>query len=257
MSLEFAKNTGLILRQDNTAFKLSNGSICHAIGRVHIRCTLVKISLSDRKRIGQQEFYVLERAFAPLVLGLPFLQEAGLLHNSCDHHILHQQASPAQLTATRPAHNSCYAIMCLKVLLTQQHLTREAIAIPDNGANLNLMSLEYAKGAGFNLDRSSGAELPLTIGNGHTVFTVGKVFTMIHLHQYATSSDRISITFFVVNGLVADVVLGRHFSKKNRLFETHQPLLQWVLIERDAPGFLGGAGDSGYHTRKVKPKEVG
>jgi hypothetical protein len=255
MSLAFVKNAGLLLYPDNTAFQLSDGSICHAIGRVRTRCALVRASQNGWQSIAHQEFYVLKTAFAPLVLGSPFQQETGFFE-PCYHHVSPQKTSRAQLTATRSAHPSCYATWCLKVLLIHQHLAHEAIAMPDSGSSLNLISLAYAMAVGFHLDRSSGAEVPLTIGNGRTVFTLGKVHTTIQLHPSASSLKQARITFLVVKGLVTDVVLGRHFSKKNLLLASRHPNLQWILIERDTPGFLGSS-DKGYNPKPMTKKKAG
>lgn len=254
MSAAFVKYTGLVLCPDNTALRLSDGSICYAIGLVYVQCKLSREPQGSCKLTALQTFYVLKNTFTPLVLGIPFLREASLFHKTCSHHILPQQITPLQRSAAGSDRTISNATWCLKVVLVGKHSTHEAIAMPDSGASLNLMSLEYAEAAGFHVDGFRRAEIPLTIGNGQTVLTMGKFRTIAQLHPNLYSSKRVEVTFFVVKGLVADLVLGRHFSRQNHLCAGCKPCLMWILIERDIPGcFVGGKDEGGYKVGKREP----
>jgi hypothetical protein len=239
MSLALAKKIGLVLHADSTAFRLTDGSICHAVGRVHTRCKLVRhVGASP---ITHHRFYVLQHTFSPLVLGVPFLRATGL-PGLFPPGVSSQTTSAAKLAESQASHSSTYLTWCLKVLLLHNSLAYKAIAIPDNGSNVNLISVEYARAIGLDLNRTSDAGLPLTLGNGQIVFALGKIHTTIQLQHNTTLSSRVPIALFAIEGLVADLVLSRHFSKKNLLFENRQPHLQWILIEREIPGFLPNSG---------------
>jgi hypothetical protein len=250
MSLAFVNKAGLTLRTDGTAFKLSNGSICHAVGRVHVHYKLTKSRQNCHKSGGKQEFYVLPKTIAPLVLGSPFLKEAKLSLGP-----LHGTLMPPQVPPSRPIPTPTsirrYTRTCLKVYLTSGNNTLEAVAMPDKGASANMMSWLYANTAGYHIDRSPRNKVAFTLGNGHTIYAVGRVLTTIRFSQHTCLLDAIPGSFAVINGLPVDIVLSNPILRKHHILAGHQPQLQWIHFEEDIPGFhmaQGGEGGPGAKT---------
>jgi hypothetical protein len=241
MSVDFAEREGLVIRTDNTAFRLTNGSICFAVARVRIHYQLTRGSQYLRKLEGHQDFYVLPWVITPLVLGLPFLQETNsLLGPTYSPQPLRHTSlrSPSTPLITIPR----YARACLKVYLADNTTRVEAIAMPDKGASSNMISWHCAKAAGYPLDRSFKSQLPFTMGNGHTIFALGKVRAKLLFCEKAPLLHEISVTFSVIDGLPVDLVLSNHFLRKYRIFETNQLHLQWLLVEDTIPSFQCAPG---------------
>lgn len=252
MSVEFVEREGLVIRTDSTAFRLSNGSMCFAVGRVRIHYQLARGSQYRRKLEGHQDFYVLPWVITPLVLGLPFLQETNILLGPT-YSPLPLRHTSLRSASTPSATIPCYTRTCLKVYLANNTTRVEAIAMPDKGASSNMMSWLCAKAAGYPLDRSFKSQLPFTMGNGHTIFALGKVRTKLIFSQQARLLHGIPVTFSVINGLPVDLVLSNHFLRKYRIFENNQLHLQWLQVEDNIPGFHCAPG--GRYLKKKPPGE--
>ncbi|KAL3418102.1 hypothetical protein PVAG01_09817 [Phlyctema vagabunda] len=229
MSARFASENKLRIRQrreDFKRFELGNGKHVYSIGRVRVSTTVPGLSRFRQKKV----FYVLAQCPAPLVAGMPFLEEYEIL--SRHKHLL----------VDCPSTMSC-APSLLWIGSPRKRLKctidgRQLVAAADTGSDLNFISSECAKREGFHIDRRREARRRIRVGDGNHTETIGQVYIYnISLDwrtpettalQPTTSMDSessipapedglqentvfVQAVFHVLPGLPCDVILGRHF----------------------------------------------
>ena len=92
-----------------------------------------------------------------------------------------------------------------------------ALAIPDTGADVNVMSLGYALRLGFLVNRESRNRGYLIFADGTSQYTVGQVDTTWTFE----TSEKVPVTFEVLEGCSADVILGEELLWDYNVFEKH------------------------------------
>jgi hypothetical protein len=238
MSLAFVQSAKLDLgfRPDKTEFRLSNGSICRAVGRARVYIRIPHSFQNPHKILdGYQDFYVLSKVITPLVLGLPCFRNTNMPLWTIQHsNTLTPRTTPPSSPKER---GTSYGLSCVKVYLSSNNTTCGAIAMPDIGASMNLMSLLYCKAAGYHLSRPSNGRRRLVMGNGQTVFSLGDVRVTLGFSEDLLMNDGISARFAVIHGLPIDIVLGNGFVRKQGMLGIHGGHLQWVKVEDYVPGF--------------------
>ncbi len=102
----------------------------------------------------------------------------------------------------------------------------DVLAIPDTGAERNVMSLEYALAHGLTI--SNNREY-VQFADGTCQETEGCVDS----HWTFESGERIPITFAVLRGCCSDVILGDHILEEHRIFGDHASSLTFLPCETD------------------------
>jgi hypothetical protein len=229
MSEAFAIENNLEIsrkRLDLKPFELGSGTRVWSIGRVR---TTVEL-LGKRLRRKLRTFYVFATCPVPLILGMPFLQEAEILTKN--RHML--ETCPLEISSIpsllwigspqRKRRSTCNRMKCTLD-------GRKLVAIADTGADLNFMCPECAEREGFNVDTREEARRIIQFGDGTEAETVGEVY--IHnlslnwrepireapepasafaepsLPQTTEESVSFGTVFHVLPGLPCDVILGR------------------------------------------------
>jgi len=237
MSLAFANSAGLTIHSDATAFRLSNGSLCHAVGRVRVHCYFAQM---DHELV----FFVLPKTSISLVLGLSFLFNVspGRVSNLRTYGL-----DPEELLNSTTAKR--HSRLCFKAYLSVSNRKWEAIAMPDNGASINMISLSCVKGAGFPINQQSAYQKPIVLGNGQILYTIGKIHAMMRFSEHAITS--IPCSFAVIDGLFVDVILSHRFLRNHHILANYQNQLQWIHFKEGVPGFHHSGGTE--KRRRVKP----
>ena len=246
MSLGFAEIAGLRLRPDCTPFRLSDGSVCHAVGLVRVHYKAAKdVHKSRRSLDSHQDFYVLPKVVAPIVLGLPFLREISIWPKSSAIYgtILLPNSPHCRIPSHTSPNNPSFIRWCLRIYLRCDFCTvTEAIALPDTGAFTNMMSLHYAKKAGYHIDNSPNKQFCFIMGNRQPILSSGKVKTTLTFSRKPPSSAGILVSFAVVHGLPVDVILCNRFLMKQDTFDAMKTELEWVRVVDEVAGFHCGGG---------------
>ena len=124
----------------------------------------------------------------------------------------------------------------------------DVLAIPDTGAERNVMSLGYALAHGLAISKNRDY---LQFADGSWALTQGCVDT----HWTFPSGERIPITFAVLRDCCSDVILGDDFLEEHRIFEDPASALTTVLCETLLPaGSLRLHPDMAANFRRARPE---
>ena len=151
------------------------------------------------------------------------------------------------LTATKTLTKSCHRLTrCLFSIVnniphfgflgeTSQRLdgtlgeTRSVLAVPDTGAERNVMSLQYAVDHGFRLKTERSHCGYLQFADGSYDKTVGQVETSWTF----ASGERISVTFEVLEYCCSDVIIGEQILTDHNVFVEHATSIILAEISDD------------------------
>ena len=103
------------------------------------------------------------------------------------------------------------------------------LAIPDTGADRNVMSLQYAVDHGFELMTGQNHCGYLQFADGSYDKTVGQVKT----YWTFGSGERIPVTFEVLEYCCSDVVIGEGILTEHNVFVEHAASILWTMTAHD------------------------
>ena len=104
------------------------------------------------------------------------------------------------------------------------------LAIPDTGADRNVMSLQYALENGLEIQRGPKHCGCLQFADGSCDLTVGQVKT----HWTFASGERIPVTFEVLKYCCSDVIIGEDILTEHNVFQKHEAsIFQTAAVEDD------------------------
>ena len=93
----------------------------------------------------------------------------------------------------------------------------DVLAVPDSGAERNVMDLRYAIDHGFSIGRRPRHRIFLQFADGSSEITVGRVRT----HWRFANGKRIPIRFEVLENCCSDVIIGEEVLTHHNVFEQH------------------------------------
>ncbi|KAL9579577.1 MAG: hypothetical protein Q9203_006634 [Teloschistes exilis] len=96
------------------------------------------------------------------------------------------------------------------------HPSRNVLAVPDTGAERNVIDMDYALEKGLEIKRNHEKQY-LGFADGTCQETEGRVDT----HWTFTSGERIPITFEVLKYCCSDVIIGEEVLTEHNVFEDH------------------------------------
>ncbi|KAH0541717.1 hypothetical protein FGG08_003809 [Glutinoglossum americanum] len=209
MSAELAGNLNLRVHKgagDRPRFKLGNGEIIRATGRVEIGCAFA----NEPETKSKCWFYVFKALATKLIMGRRFL-------NSTETMTKHRDRLKPRTHL--PSHIP-------KVLLVGSPSTRlscringnHTLANADSGSELDLMSLDYVRRMGYAIDRSESSRVQFA--NGSIAHTIGSVQVSVVLGEDGDSFDLRD--FEVLPNLPCDVILGEDFLYDTNAFNTFE-----------------------------------
>ena len=100
-------------------------------------------------------------------------------------------------------------------------------AVPDTGAEVNIMSLPFFKSLGLrDIDRRPTSRVSLRLGNGKTVRSLGQVLAPWRFKN--ENSKSFMLTFHILANSVSDVLIGNAFLRSTEIMSTNRHRLSRV-----------------------------
>ena len=233
-------------------FVMGHGRQIHAIAHVKVRWQFRK----EPKKTYNLSFYVLADCIFDVMIGGAFLYATSTM--TLYRNRLSRIPRPRRALHTRIVNLCGISSRRLNGVL----LSEKCLALPDSGAEPNLLSYEYAKQRGWLLDMVPGPKncTLLQFADGSTEATEGR----LHLEwAYSGQRDvrispaRYSITFDILRGCPFDVILGQDFLDRTNAFTKYIDFFQDVYDE-GLPGvnlvFWAGCFSSKCKEKKKKKK---
>lgn len=103
------------------------------------------------------------------------------------------------------------------------------LAIPDTGADRNIMSLQYAVSHGFELMKGRKHCGYIQFADGSYDKTVGQVKT----YWTFASGERIPVTFEVLEYCCSEVIIGEEILTEQNVFVEHSASIVWTATLND------------------------
>ena len=207
-------------------FRMANGKVVKALGRTSVDCAFTKEPDSQH----QCSFYVFKALIAPIIMGMAFLDATETL-TKYKHRLqssMVPRTGPLQLYGID---NPVQRIQCLADL-------RKVLANADTGSEIDLISLTYARRRGYYLEAVDFGDNRVQLADGSVAFLVGKVNISIifgdvdsEFYAWEFLHTEIQRTFYVLEGLTSDMVLGEEFLDDTNAFETYRTALTFQESE--------------------------
>ncbi|KAF1836972.1 hypothetical protein BDW02DRAFT_577552 [Decorospora gaudefroyi] len=220
MSDDLAKSLGYTNYKTLPAkkqFALANGKIVEAVGQVESTCSFgVETELSVSMTCL---FYILSKAATPIIMGLSFLEQTKTMTEHMERLV----------RVPRPAFQalSVCSIDRPRNLLTCKLDRKEALATPDSGSEVDLISPSFASERGFAIFPEEEA---IELADGSRAITTGFVRAEISIVP-AESPDSfdsrsiVTVDFFVLDNLAHDLIIGEDSLEELKVFTHHQHAL--------------------------------
>ncbi|KAK6834876.1 hypothetical protein PG987_009570 [Apiospora arundinis] len=170
MREDWARKHKLKIRRrpsDRGLFQLGNGQTIRAMGRVRAYIKIVRAQSMPQSR-RKEWFYVFKKCPVPIVLGMPFLDCANILTRN--KHLL--EVCPKD-------YSGIDSVLWIGTPRNQMRCSldgRRAVATADTGSDVNLMSLDYSKHNGYQIDNRPDVRRHLQFGDGSVEETMGQVY---------------------------------------------------------------------------------
>jgi len=168
-------------------FRMANNKIVKALGGVTIPCKFAREQASEQQNELCCWFYVFKTLITPLIMGMKFLDS----------------------TET----------------LTKNKYRLQACAVPAGplqcGSEIDLMSLDFCKRRKFVLRKISPGESSVQFADGSLATLAGHVVVYVTFHGTEVGK-RIQRSFYVLEDLSCDLLLGEDFLEQTNAFETYK-----------------------------------
>ena len=198
-------------------FRVANGSIVTALGRTLVVCNFEKEPETNYHCF----FYVFKTLVVPLIIGMSFLSATETLTKNKHRLKFHSipRGGPLQLYALN---NPAQRIRCIAD-------SKPILANADTGSELDLISAFYARKRGYLMSKLGPHDNKVQFADGSESYLAGKVdLTIIvgnsggHLIRGIQEGQRLRRTFYVLQGLTSDMLLGEELLDETNAFETYK-----------------------------------
>lgn len=231
MSLSFAESLGLDLDQEELGsrigFPMANGQKIWSIAQVSARWRF-KNAVSESYEL---KFFVLEKLIYDVVIGDEFLQWTRTMSVHKDR--LSWAPRPKSTLHIRHVDILGQPNQRIRGILDEQ-LTS---ALPDSGAEPNLVSYDYANRRGWVPWKLSGDRNFIQYPDGSLSRTEGQVLAIWRFHLGQEPYADRAVSFEVVHNLRFDVVLGEEFLDDTNAFKEHAGFFHDATSKDEAIGF--------------------
>ncbi|KAH8642711.1 hypothetical protein IG631_00174 [Alternaria alternata] len=221
MSDDVAKTLGYSeynMLPERKQFTLANGKIVEAIGQIESVCSFgtETESLATMTCI----FYILLKAATPIIMGLDFLEQTKTMTEHRDRLV----------RVPRPAYQALSVCSLDKPrrLLTCELDSKQTLATPDSGSEIDLMSFSFASERGFKV--YPGEEI-IEVADGGMSITSGFVRTSLAItptdvpNLSTISRTCVTVDFFLLDSLSHDLIVGGDSLDQLQVFTNHQSAL--------------------------------
>jgi predicted aspartyl protease len=218
MSLQHAERHGITVIPPDTnsrTTRLGNGKQVEIAGHATL-----PFSFKGEAESHQLEFIVLPRCIKDVILGSPFLRLTKLFEHHA-HRIVRK-------IRKFPGFQACYTASQERVV---GMLDGELVhALPDTGSDVMLVSENYAKRRGLQINYDSHYCFPLTFADGSQSWTSGIAKNVPW--QYGTEGGKTTLCdFYVLKDLQCDVLLSYDFLHRTEAFSLHG---RWMNLQDDS-----------------------
>ncbi|KAL8706382.1 MAG: hypothetical protein Q9201_000527 [Fulgogasparrea decipioides] len=214
ISATYAESLGLKITGSPCEFELGNSRKARSIGIVSVKWAFFE----NRKEAIPIVCHVLPNCIYDLILGNGFLTATQTL--SKYRHRLTQCLFSVYNSFARSGFLS-ESSQRLRGTLADAY---DVIAIPDTGAERNVIDMDYALKMGLKVRKSGEYSEYLQFADGTYEKTEGCVDT----YWTFASGERIKVTFAVLRSCCSDIILGEDFLSEHNVFEEHASSLTAV-----------------------------
>lgn len=214
ISASYAAKLGLRIENLPSSFTLGNSRRLNSIGTVSLRWSFAETPEEAVSIIC----HVLPRCIYDLILGNGFLTATETMSRFrhrltlCLFPVASQHATFAFLGET------CQR---LEGVLAGKY---NVLAVPDSGAERNVMDLQYAIDHGFKIKEETENRNWLQFADGSYEETIGQVDSY---WEFATGTQ-IPVTFEILENCCSDVVIGEEVLTRHNVFDSHaSSLISW------------------------------
>jgi hypothetical protein len=194
-------------------FELANGSTVESIGRVSAFCSFGVDK--DWKTVMLCIFHIFSRAASPIIMGHAFLEATKTMTEHRDRLVRVPRPNFQAL--------SICSVNRPRQLLRCELNRKPILATLDSGSDIDVISLSFAKEQGFTVHPEehivelADGSLATLSGFVHLTLSVPKSTNITKVTHNHTETD-----FFVMEGLVHDVVVGEDIQTDLDVFGEHQ-----------------------------------
>ena len=215
MSLSFAKSLGLALNRQGPGtrigFPMANGQSLWSIAQASARWRF-KDEIYDSYEL---KFFVIANCVYDVIIGDDFLQSTQTM--SVFRNRLSWVPRPRSALHVRHVNSLGNPSLRIRGKLNERSIS----ALPDSGAEPNMISFDYAKRRGWLLHHLSGDRNLLQFPDGSLTETVGQVQLVWGFDRGEESYAKIPVVLEVVRELRFDVVLGQDFLEDTEAYTNH------------------------------------
>ena len=196
-------------KSDCRSFKMGNGKIVRAIGRVRVPCTFAR----DTETRIKCWFYVFKSLAVPLIMGAEFLKITRTLTE-----FKHRLVDRLPFTGNIPSVNLIGSPNRTKQRLSALLDGRVTYFNADSGCQVgDLMSPAYARKHGYKINRTEECRKRLIFADGTMAQTIGQVTATLSMQN----GDNYLKVFDILPELISDVVLGEATLAQIDAFKLH------------------------------------
>ena len=105
--------------------------------------------------------------------------------------------------------------------------TYNVLAVPDSGAERNVMDMQYAVSKNFHIRKNRDNRELVQLADGSYDITIGKVST----YWTFSSGERIPVTFVILKNCCSDIIIGETILTRHNVFEEHASSIVFLPYE--------------------------
>ena len=214
ISVYEVRRLGLRISRSRRQFLMADGSPTVSLGMVRLKCAFAR---SKHIRIWQS-FNVFKNLAVPVIIGKTFLDDSETL-------TLHQDRFEFDSTSSK----NCFRVMhlCQPRQLMRCFVNGKLVyANPDTGSEVDLMSPIYARKNDLKIEGLEEGEDQVQFADGRTAKLVGKTRVDLDMcngrDESPTGHRGRSRTFYLLDGLTTDILLGEEALFDMEVFIKHQ-----------------------------------
>lgn len=215
MAASFAKRMGLEIQPEQpgkeTNLQLASGKYICAVGVVRADWSLK----GNPSKVWAWNFTILENCIRDIVIGDDFLKPNDIM--SINRHFLSRKPRPRNALYVRNVNILGSPSQRLSGILNNNHVQ----ALPDSGAEPNIISYAYAEKRGWLTMMEENSQHLLQFADGSLTTTMGQVKA---LWSFATHRNKLqpvdihSVVFEILRDCPFDIVLGQDFLEDTDAF---------------------------------------
>jgi hypothetical protein len=208
ISLPYTQCHGLeINKVVQRSVKVGDGSLISVIGT-----TTLPFSFAGESTKHNLTFHVLRNSVHDIILGSPFLRATETFTR-----FAHRVGRKVRESVSHSVHRICF-------LGSEQYVNGLASgvrvdAVPDTGADVSVMSAEFAKANGFEVNDDKQHQILLEFADGSTARAQGVVTDVAW--EFGADEKTSPTDVYVLSSLPVDLVLGFGFLCQTEAFQEH------------------------------------